>query len=173
MGCEGDCGVTGYPWESEPDEVAWRHDGSGYLCLLIRGPTGAWCGYVGVDTDHIAHGLRYYADSYSVEDIARGDKSASEANVQIRVNEIQAHGGLTFSGERSHPEASGFEHWFGFDCAHAGDFSPKYDDPNHPVLGLGKPTGWGGVIEYRDVDYAKSECEKIASQLKEIADTAH
>ena len=47
------------PWDSEPDRVEWRDPASGYACLALRGPVGAWCGYVGVPEGHPAHGLHY------------------------------------------------------------------------------------------------------------------
>lgn len=39
------------PWESEPDQVEWASK-SGRRCLILRGPFGALCGYVGVLSGH-------------------------------------------------------------------------------------------------------------------------
>lgn len=72
--------------------------------------------------------------------------------------DLQVHGGLTFankcSGHICHvPEAGQPDHvwWLGFDCAHAFDQAPgmrfAIDD------------------EYRDIEYVKAECAKLAQQL--------
>ena len=37
------------PWDDEPDRVEWRVPELPQLaCLVVRGPLGSWCGYVGV-----------------------------------------------------------------------------------------------------------------------------
>ncbi len=38
------------PWHAEPDRVELEH--GGIPCLLLRGPRGAWCGYVGLPANH-------------------------------------------------------------------------------------------------------------------------
>lgn len=40
------------PWVSEPDKVQWLDEASGLPCLIVRGPMGALCGYVGVPEGH-------------------------------------------------------------------------------------------------------------------------
>ena len=137
---------------------------TGYPCLALRGPVGAWCGYVGVPVGHAAYGLSYYESDFSVEEVLSG-AAAKAAPVQAKVNDLTVHGGLTFSGER---DVEGDFHWFGFDCAHAGDYSPKCDPLNDPVLGLGAETGWGTKIAYRDLAYVEDQCRSLAAQLKAI-----
>lgn len=61
------------PWDKEPDKIQWQDDATGLPCLIVRGPSGALCGYVGVATDHPWHGGSY--DSCDVD----------------------VHGGLTFA----------------------------------------------------------------------------
>jgi hypothetical protein len=46
-------------WMDEPDKVEWRDEATGLPCLAVRGPMGAWCGYVGVPPDHPDHGSDY------------------------------------------------------------------------------------------------------------------
>jgi hypothetical protein len=62
-------------WQSEPDKKQWLDEGTGYPCLIVRGPSGALCGYVGVPRGH-----PHYGKHYDHEDIS-----------------VEVHGGLTFS----------------------------------------------------------------------------
>lgn len=149
------------PWQSEPDEKRWEDRNTGFPCLAMRGPTGSWCGYVGVREGHPAHGVSYYKNDFDLEEVASG-KAAKQVNVQYQINQIEVHGGLTYSGADEH---RGKEHyWFGFDCCHSGDFSPSYGN----VQELGTPTGWGGTVEYRDLAYVENECTRLAEQLGAI-----
>lgn len=47
------------PWQHEPDKMEWRDKETGLPCLIVRGPVGALCGYVGVPPTHPAYGLSY------------------------------------------------------------------------------------------------------------------
>lgn len=47
------------PWQDEPDKRQWQDEATGLPCLIVRGPVGALCGYVGVPPDHPAYGLSY------------------------------------------------------------------------------------------------------------------
>lgn len=148
------------PWDSEPDKAQWKDEATGLPCLIVRGPHGGLCGYVGVSEEHPCFGEGY--DSVNVE----------------------AHGGLTFA-DKCHPadtEEKGICHvpgpeepdhvwWFGFDCAHAGDRSPGYEHL------LGRPTNhypracpWNesGFDEYRDFSYVKGHVTALASQLASL-----
>lgn len=79
----------------------WEY--AGLNCKAIKTPSmGHYCGYVGVPKGHPAYGLNY---------IRLGD--------MIR---IDVHGGLTYS-EDGLVEMN-LVTWFGFDCAHLGDYSP-------------------------------------------------
>ena len=69
---------------------------SGFQCLTRRTAMGIACGYVGLPRSHPYHGKRYDA-----------------------INDIEIHGGLTFSGY-----GKGWNDglWYlGFDCGHAFD----------------------------------------------------
>ena len=152
------------PWKSEPDRKAWTDEASGLSCLVLRGPSGSWCGYVGVPSSHPAHGLPYSQYEVPLEKVSDGSATPDSVKIQKAVNDLQVHGGLTYSGSdelRSPPL-----HWFGFDCSHAGDWSPKYDD----VSDLGRETGWGATEEYRTLDYVMAECASLAKQLASIKD---
>lgn len=167
------------PWHDEPDDRAeWRH--AGFPCLVVRGPAGAWCGYVGVPPGHPAHAAGYY-DVRVVDD----EGAATYPDV---------HGGLTYAarcqGEGGHichvPQAGEPDDvwWLGFDCNHAADCSPRdeswhlvhADNPELLALGpwkrMGQPTGWGSMIEYRSQRYAMAEVERLAEQLTRPAPAA-
>lgn len=47
------------PWQDEPDKVQWRDGATGLPCLIVRGPHGAFCGYVGVLDTHPWHRKDY------------------------------------------------------------------------------------------------------------------
>ena len=54
------------PWDCEPDKIRWQDEATGLPCLIVRGPIGALCGYVGVHTGHPLHGKEYDAADVSV-----------------------------------------------------------------------------------------------------------
>lgn len=124
------------PWVTEPDRVEWTSHG--FPCLITRGPLGTLCGYVAVPPGHPLH----------------GDGGA----------ELDVHGGITYAdtchGEICHVPADGESAdvwWFGFDCAHASvDLIPQLQ---HELSSL------TSSMIYRDVDYVRAECERLAAQL--------
>lgn len=144
------------PWDNEPDKVQWPDEATGLPCLAVRNHRyGNWCGYVGLPPEHPLHGKDY-------KDV-----------------DAEVHGGITFA-DKCNPgedESQGICHtpaagepdhvwWFGFDCAHAWDYSP------HDVMNAGK-RGYPFTIEpdehYRDLAYVRAQCESLASQLKSAA----
>lgn len=148
-------GGTYGPWVHEADKMQWVDQDSGLDCLIVRGPLGALCGYVGVGPEHPWHG-RGYADL-----------------------DVSVHGGLTYAnaceGDEHDataichvPEPGRPEHvwWFGFDCNHGGDYVPTLA-AHHQQLGRGGPS----VITdapYRDITYVQRECADLARQLADI-----
>jgi hypothetical protein len=148
------------PWDSEPDRIEWRmSEPPGYPCLIVRGPLGALCGYVGVPPGHPAH-----------------SKTGDEVEVSV-------HGGVTFadrcSGRVCHVPRPGEPEdvwWLGFDTGHAFDFIPSI------AAGLGSLPGRNGVtayvewyadMRYRDVAYVRAEVEQLAAQLAQMAVHEH
>lgn len=131
------------PWDNEPDKAQWPDPTTSLPCLIVRGPSGALCGYVGVDESHPLYKVDY-------------------DNVDVEV-----HGGLTFASlcadtddESKHichvPGPGEPDHvwWLGFDCAHAWDLRPGYE------------RRWRmGDEVYRDFEYVKAEVTSLASQL--------
>jgi hypothetical protein len=140
------------PWDDEPDKVQFRDEATGLPCLIVRGPCGALCGYVGVAPGHPWHGKDY--DSCMV-----GEEYPD------------VHWGLTFSGACQHGQdpAKGICHipapgeaddvwWLGFDCAHSGDLTEiKYSYGYSPTEDV-----------YRDVAFVEGECRKLARQIASV-----
>ena len=136
------------PWDDEPDKKQWTDEATGLPCLIVRGPVGALCGYVGLPPSHPCF---------------RADYNTPEVTV---------HGGLTFGGfcaeeDQEHTVChivdEGEEDrvfWMGFDCAHSGDLTPT--SPTSP---------WKDVYhyKYRDFHYVENEVRQLAAQLAAIA----
>lgn len=132
------------PWSSEPDRIEWRY--GGFPCLIVRNTMGALCGYVGVPLE---------------SKLGNGDYTDVD---------VQVHGGLTFGGPcrpgspicHTPQTGEGEVYWYGFDCAHAGDYTP-----NNGLFARGRTDGLfdQGSDEYRDVAYVTAEVHALADQL--------
>lgn len=166
------------PWQSEPDKMQWIDEETNLDCLMVRGPHGSWCGYVGVMDGHPFYKRAYNDDS------------------EPTMYDLDVHGGVTFTDvcqdtNKEHgvchvPAAGRSDHvwWIGFDCAHAWDWSPKFDgDPlgviPAPSLGavarhLSDAVDFGGGFEttYKDLDYVQQEIRSLAKQIKAVYDKA-
>lgn len=162
--------LEGYPdgpWIGEPDKAQWVDPTTNLDCMINRGPTGAWCGYVGVPFEHSLHG----ADS---EDVS-----------------VFAHGGLNYSAlcEEDHPE--GICHvpapgrpddvwWLGFACVSLFDLAPVqvYAESALAAIEISDPHEllFGEVVRsfrermtYRDMEYVIGETTHLAEQLAQLA----
>lgn len=156
-------------WENEPEAHDFTDDATGYLCALRRGPGGHWCGYIQVPTDHPWHGKSYSThvpmpkgwadnnetliDEIGVMNVFCAGENALECPEIALL--VRCHGGLTYSGSA---DWIGPGHWFGFDCAHAGDLCPKYK----------KDYGWHDGDIYRNMDYVIDCCRKAAGDIKKF-----
>lgn len=139
------------PWMDEPDRVEWRSEGTPRLpCLIVRGPRGALCGYVGVPEGH-----PYYGKN----------------GVQAYRLDLDCHGGITYGepcAEDGHichvpqPGEPDTVHWLGFD--HSGDLSPAHEK-HHRRIGLSSV----GYESYKTIDYVRREVEQLAVQLQRVA----
>lgn len=133
------------PWDAEPDDrQEWRYQG--IACLMVRNHSGAWCGYVGVPLTELAS-LEKAGDWDSLFDV---------------------HGGITYGGRCRgaicHVAQPGEEevYWVGFDCNHYNDTAP-----GDLVLMRSSlyPSDLYPVSNYKDAAYARSEVERLASQV--------
>jgi hypothetical protein len=144
------------PWQNECDKVQWTDATTGFPCLAVRNlRSGNWCGYVGVSEGH-PYFEKHYDDP-----------------------PVDVHGGLTFSEfcddegceETSicHiPEPGEPDHiwWFGFDCAHAGDYLPAMAAA---LYAIDPKSEWSMSWEtYRTLDYVRVECTNLAKQLSQV-----
>lgn len=147
-------------WDDEPDKLQWQDEATGLPCLIVRGPSGALCGYVGVAEGHPCFGVDY--------------SDAKPVTPLEDENYIDVHGGLTFSDfcadtddESRHichvpgPGEPDRVWWLGFDCAHACDVRPKsskWDRENG--FDFHDPRS-----SYKSLAYVKAEVAKLARQL--------
>lgn len=92
------------PWQGEPDKVQWVDEPTNLDCLIVRGPAGALCGYVGVPESHPWYGKDYgqCAQSPACEDSWCSHSPESLINV---------HGGLTFADSCREATRENWEHW--------------------------------------------------------------
>jgi hypothetical protein len=157
-------------WLTEGDARDFIDESTGYPVALRRGPAGAWCGYVGVPADHALHGKGYSHKIKAPEGWAEREGSIDDVGVinvfcadadEIRIGVVpvdlcvRCHGGLTYAGEGWWDGDDRATWWFGFDCAHSGDLSPKY--PIH------------GDEIYRNVEYAADAARRGAADLAVLA----
>jgi hypothetical protein len=155
------------PWTNEPDKAQWIDEATDLDCLAVRNRMGAWCGYVGVPPDHPLHDIDY--------DTAN-ESAPKDPEYDYRYFDV--HGGLTFSDfchEGAEDKGPRICHiagpgrpervwWLGFDCAHGGDLTPRdleYDLPESLRKHRSRDV-------YRDLDYVRAECAKLAKQLAEV-----
>lgn len=162
------------PWSDEPDKMQWIDDATGMACLAVRHPhSGHWCGYVGVEPGHMLHGKDYGAAGvFTCGDTCEEGEDGYHYGCTPQAH-LEAHGGITFADKCQHSTdpCRGVCHiaepgkpdelwWFGFDCAHCGDCSPrdyelkKRGYPFSPVYGV-----------YRDLGYVREQCAHLAQQL--------
>lgn len=158
------------PWRDEPDKAQWVDERTGLDCLIVRGPVGALCGYVGVGPDHPWHG-RDYSEGTPTEDEPDGYYAEDCPALALDV-----HGGITYAARcrEGDDESVGVCHvplpgrptnvwWFGFDCAHAWDIAPGADAR---AVALGAPWPWHAPDEvYRTIGYVRAQCRDLAAQL--------
>lgn len=132
--------ISDRPWEREPDNEEWVHDLTGYKCTVWRhGTLGHLNGYVAIPRGHKAYGFNYD---------------------WLNDRDVEVHGGLTYSEKDKDTD----EWVVGFDCSHAGDFSPKLvatmleyteTDISHHMRDT-----------YRTFEWVKEEVCSLARQLK-------
>lgn len=149
-------------WDAEPDKMQFTDEATGLPCLIVRGGSGALCGYVGVTEGHPWFGKEYDACGRTGDDY------------------IDVHGGLTFSNfcadtddeskHICHVPGPGEPHrvwWLGFDCAHSGDWSPR-----DAMYERDRPESCfkcGLHDRYRTLAYVKRQVQNLAHQAKHEA----
>ena len=145
-------------WDNEPDKAYWVDEATGLDCRIVRNEAGGLCGYVGVPKGH-----PFFEKSYD----------------DLNEEDINVHGGLTYSGKSQDKEmdyllppqgdSTNNIWWLGFDCAHYGDLLPKHESDLASLSFVFDPLGFMGSSmhgTYRNFDYVKSEVESLALQIK-------
>lgn len=173
-------------WKDEPDKCQWVDGATGLDCLIVRGPFGALCGYVGVPESHPYYGKSYKdlvtvsneviereydIDKIGVLNLLCADRDIEKNQLALSLV-LNVHGGITFSDScsKSSDPAKGICHtgnvankevwWLGFDCAHAGDITPGSDSQLPREFRL----SWVNDT-YKNIDYVKQEVESLAAQI--------
>jgi len=163
---------------SEPDFL--NSCAYGLPIALRRNLQKAWCGYVGIPSSHPHFNL-----SYS-EEILYGDWELRQVGgkspmtlliTAMKIDSIKetskisldaiydAPGGLTYSGADWPTEVPKGYWWFGFDCSHYDDITPRevFQSFSGYPYSL-KPEG-----EYRTLEYVLTACRKLASRLSDFS----
>lgn len=235
-------------WNDEPDKKQWLDEVTGLPCLIVRGPMGSWCGYVGIEPSHPLYGKKYsyclpnneqtkkmldrpFGNGGVIPFFLQALSENSDESISLDVL-LDVHGGITFSDtcvnitfnrwknlrakrrvrkkmSRPHPigdsarwlrdwgkELESFPAWrekmharsichitdgtaddkvwwFGFDCLHAGDYSPQMHATSRMLDRImPRPEPLVDIYageQYRDVAYVTAETIKLATQLKALA----
>lgn len=178
--------MTAKPWETEPTEL--HFEAHGLKCIAYREHShGAWRGYVGVPASSPLYGIGYadvipYPDTWKEQAVnldqvdilqlfltALDPDAVPAAHAPLTIV-FPSHRGLSFAGHiEDFPEL-----WFfGFDCAHAGDLVPEFEEV-YARLARELPDipGWPSLHgtprqprEYRTLEYVKGVCERLAQRL--------
>lgn len=187
---------TTNPWETEPTEL--RFEAHGLTCFAFREHSrAAWRGYVGVPTSSPLYGVSKsdvipYPDTWKNQpvdlekvDILQLFMTACDPDAVPAAHAplsmvFTSHKGLSFSG---HIDGFADLWFFGFDCAHAGDLVPEFEEIHALVAqelsNLQALSDLQDLFpnlfehhntfrpnrEYRTLDYVKSICEKLAGEL--------
>lgn len=114
-------------WENEPNYLEWDYEDM--HCVIKRSPEfGHFCGYVGVNKLHPLYDITY--------------------------TDLDVHGGITYHDKDDDKRRNFF--YFGFDCAHYGDFVPYMPQiSSMPEYGQ----------TYKNIDFVKNEIKNLAHQL--------
>lgn len=182
-------------WDKEPDKIQFEDPETKLPCLIVRGPSGALCGYVGVSEGHPFFGLDYSSCSLKeakprgqtegddVWSLSGKTQKKSEWMIERQRKQIicsengwcshtpesmlEVHGGITFSDFcQERADNHGICH------------NPSEGEPDK-VWWLGFDCAHCndaspaydnfmpkfGYRDYRTVDYVKSEITKLAKQL--------
>lgn len=158
------------PWTTEPDTHSFTYRNR--QCYMQRNRSDAWCGYASVPKasplfgkgydfriklDTSAHAVQM--DSVGVMNLFLEALSPKDGCVSLAAV-VRCHGGLSFANKPYWLDDDGPEpQWaFGFDCAHAGDQTPK---------GSVYPT-----YTYRTFDFVIASIHSMVDDLIWIEQTA-
>lgn len=129
------------PWDDEPDLLSWIDEETNLHCHIRRNSgVGILCGYV---------------------ELPPNTSTALTCNATLYDLPLTVHGGITFVG---HIWASQAYQVVGFDCGHAFDLMPASADIIDRLTNAD-----AHYAQYRDIDFVKNECTKLAKQIRELS----
>lgn len=138
-----------------PNDVLAKGIHAGFEWMVIHNQMGYRCGYVKVPPAHPWHGKGY-----------------DEVDADV-------HGGLTFAAPDEACDKGGPDngHWFGFDCAHAGDAPdpslptdrPMAFDIFHQLSAAYERSSMGYSIKTQE--YVEAECRSLCEQAAALTGT--
>lgn len=155
------------PWQDEADRLDFIAEG--FACLALRHPEhGHWCGYVGVPAEHPAYG-RLHSDLDGLE-----------------MHGYEVNYAAPCQGLICHTPAEGMPAdvwWIGGDFGHVWDVCPGRDARlaealasaeaiNAPWAPAFRRTPFERMQEYSTLPYVKKEIERLARQLRTMAERA-
>ena len=123
---------------------------TGYKSEVEKKIEGFRVGFVGVPKSHKLHGKKYW-------NRIKGK----------RIDKIfKVHGGIEFTGHINDNDGLWY---FGFHCAHKGDYSDDCDEKiKREIDALSfMEDDFQGESSLKSLEFCISECEKLAEQLKE------
>lgn len=92
-----------------------------------------------------------------------------------RLRELREQAGMTLSEWLDYQQARRICHvspvptwWFGFDCSHGGDLSPKFDHDMMEIMGHARAGGVARGDTYKDRAYVERDVASLAGQLFEL-----
>lgn len=132
------------PWQQESDRISWVHQATGNPCLIVRGPSGALCGYAGVTDDHPWFGEDFDEVEVDIDQVLNFSEYCQEDKER----------GVCHVSE---PGQNNNVWWFGFDTVDRGLFCPAFS----------RFISSDDLERYKDVDYTRSQVQLLAAQLAE------
>lgn len=185
-------------WHDEPDKAVWIDEATDLDCMINRNRMGALCGYVGVPPEHRLHGIGY--SEHMLDCPKKVESEIITGYFSCDCNEprpeaiFDVHGGLTYSGscqesedpaqDVCHAPEPGRHHdiwWFGFDCGHAWDLSPRLQAELDAIIpnretermlreAINAADGIGDMWRetYRTFGYVKEEVTRLAAQVHKL-----
>lgn len=180
------------PWQSEPDKRQWRDEATGLPCLIVRGPSGALCGYVGVPATHPLHGKEYDAADVEVHGgLTFSDHCASMSpdrwdGMRLRVPAMQKEAARHPHGDAARwlaewaPLLGDYDAWKQrMEARSVCHLAAPGDADNVWWLGFDCAHAWDispafshrfePDQTYRDIDYVTAQVQSLAKQLADIA----
>jgi hypothetical protein len=176
-------------WDSEPDKIQFEDEATKMPCLIVRGPSGSLCGYVGVSEGHPLFGIDYSSCSLKEakpKGITEGDEKFGEwsrerSRKQLICSEkgycshtpesiLEVHGGITFTSfcheSKDHHGICHIPAKGEPDKVWWFGFDCAHSGDESPAYDRISSDDYAS---YKDIDYVKSEIAGLAKQLKSMS----